>query len=254
MIAPASPERARELFGSWEETPIDSCLNGIMGKLLAAEDGESVLAEVGCFRLLAGTPNAELVYYPLPGSFAILVPQNEDWARLIERCYPRNARRVKRYAIRKDTVFDRLYLEKLAAGAPEEYTFSFIDEKLYSECLENSWSEDFVSSYGSKEMFLKKGLGVVALRDGIPVAGASSYSTFSGGIEIEVDTRQDHRRRGLATACAARLILACLEKDLYPSWDAQNIWSVGLAEKLGYRFSHAYTAFEVTKEENKQKP
>ena len=36
-----------------------------------------------------------------------------------------------------------------------------------------------------------------------------------------------------------------LEEGLYPSWDAHNMDSVRLAEKLGYKFSHAYTAYEV---------
>ena len=49
----------------------------------------------------------------------------------------------------------------------------------------------------------------------------------------ETDTREDHRRKGLAYACGAKLILECLERELYPSWDAQNMWSVALAEKLG---------------------
>ncbi len=62
---------------------------------------------------------------------------------------------------------------------------------------------------------------------------------------IEIDTRDDHRRKGLAYACGARLILECLEKGLYPSWDAQNKWSVALAQKLGYHFSHEYIAYEV---------
>ena len=102
-----------------------------------------------------------------------------------------------------------------------------------------------MSNYGSREAFLEKGLGVVALFGGALVAGASSFSTYSGGIEIEVDTRQDHRRKGLATACAARLILACLDRGWYPSWDAQNPWSLALAEKLGYHFDRGYTAYEI---------
>ncbi|MDD6328823.1 MAG: GNAT family N-acetyltransferase, partial [Lachnospiraceae bacterium] len=35
------------------------------------------------------------------------------------------------------------------------------------------------------------------------------------------------------------------KENKYPSWDAQNKWSVGLAEKLGYHFSHEYTAYEI---------
>ena len=85
----------------------------------------------------------------------------------------------------------------------------------------------------------------VILKDGEPVSGASSYSGYLGGIEIEIDTREDCRRKGLATACGAKLILECLRKGWYPSWDAQNLWSVALAEKLGYHFSHAYTAYEI---------
>lgn len=76
-------------------------------------------------------------------------------------------------------------------------------------------------------------------------AGASSYSGYRGGIEIEIDTNEVYRRKGLAYICGAKLILECLDRNLYPSWDAQNIWSVALAEKLGYHFDHAYTAYEV---------
>ena len=36
---------------------------------------------------------------------------------------------------------------------------------------------------------------------------------------------------------------------IYPSWDAQNMNSVRLAEKLGYEFDHEYTAYEVSGED-----
>ena len=53
------------------------------------------------------------------------------------------------------------------------------------------------------------------------------------------------RRKHLVTIACSALILKCLEESLYPSWDAQNIHSVSLAEKLGYEFDHAYVAYEV---------
>ena len=87
---------------------------------------------------------------------------------------------------------------------------------------------------------------MAALKDGELAAGASSYSRYIEGIEVQVDTKKEHRRKGLAYACGAKLILECLERGLYPSWDAQNLWSVALAEKLGYHFSHEYIAYEVT--------
>ena len=47
----------------------------------------------------------------------------------------------------------------------------------------------------------------------------------------------------LASAVGARLILSCLDEGLYPAWDAANILSVRLAEKLGYEFSHEYCCY-----------
>lgn len=112
-------------------------------------------------------------------------------------------------------------------------------------CRENGWANDLVSQYKDYNTYKALGLGVAVLKDGELVAGASSYSTYDKGIEVEIDTREDHRRKGLAYASGAKLILECLEKGLYPSWDAQNKWSVALAQKLGYHFSHEYVAYEV---------
>ena len=87
---------------------------------------------------------------------------------------------------------------------------------------------------------------MVIVKEGVPVSGASSYSGYPGGIEIEIDTRADFRRKGLARICGAKLILECLERGLYPSWDAHNPGSAALAKKLGYRFDRAYAAYEMT--------
>ena len=47
----------------------------------------------------------------------------------------------------------------------------------------------------------------------------------------------------LALSCGARLILDCLDRRLVPSWDAHNLPSVSLAEKLGYRLRAPYQAY-----------
>ena len=90
---------------------------------------------------------------------------------------------------------------------------------------------------------------MVILKSGRIAAGASSYTRYNEGIEIEVDTTEEERRKGLATIASAALILRCLDEGLYPSWDAQNMNSLRLAEKLGYEFDHEYTAYEVSREE-----
>lgn len=237
--------QAEKLFAGWNETLIFSCLQKVMGKIYVTdlEQPRSAFAFVGCFGFYAGVPDREMVMSK-PGGYAILVPQDEQWAKLIGECHPA-ARRFTRYAIKKDTVFDRAMLKNQLGRLPAGYELRRIDGELYDRCLETPATEDFVSVFGSKERYLRLGRGMVILKDGRIVSGASSYTRYNEGIEIEVDTIESERRKHLATVACAALILDCLEEGLYPSWDAHNMNSVHLAEKLGYEFDHEYTAYEV---------
>lgn len=240
----------KEMFKNWNETLIWSCLQGIMGEIHTNSTEDAAMAILGDFVFYAGNPSEELVRLKPENckqDFIIMVPQNVAWAELIERCYGDKAKKVTRYAIKKEKdIFDICKLEQVILNIPESYELKMIEEPEYNMCRNNGWANDLVSQYKDYNMYKKLGLGVVAFKDGELVAGASSYSTYDEGIEIEIDTREDQRRKGLAYACGAKLILECLKKDLYPSWDAQNKWSVALAEKLGYHFSHEYTAYEIT--------
>lgn len=107
------------------------------------------------------------------------------------------------------------------------------------------WSRDLVSQFEDAGMYARLGLGVAAYYGDELVSGASSYARYRDGIEVEIDTEEGHRRKGLAYACGARLMLECLARGLYPSWDAQNPGSAALARKLGYHDGHDYQAFEI---------
>lgn len=183
-----------------------------------------------------------------PDGFMIMVPQNEGWAKLMEDCFP-SAQKVIRYAIKKDTKFDKEALEKNINELPTGYELTRIDSDIYDKCLNNPVTVDFVSTFESKDHFLEMGRGMVILKNGEIVAGASSYTRYNEGIEIEVDTVKQERRKHLATIACSALILNCLDEGLYPSWDAQNMNSVHLAEKLGYEFDHEYAAYEVARDE-----
>lgn len=238
------------VFNSWEETIIWSCLQGIMGDVYTNDAEDAAMAILGDLAFCAGNPSEELVRFKpekCKQDFIIMVPQNEEWGKLIEKCYGDKAKKVTRYAIKKEPdAFDKEKLEQVVLNIPDGYELKLIEEPEYRMCQRNDWSGDLVSQYKDYETYKKLGLGVAVLKDGELVAGASSYSTYDKGIEIEIDTREDHRRKGLAYACGAKLILECQKRDLYPSWDAQNKSSVALAEKLGYHFSHEYVAYEVT--------
>ena len=233
------------LFAGWEETLIYSCLQQIMGKIyvIDVESPKSACAFVGCFAFYAGEPCEELIKAK-PDGFVIMTPQNDAWAKAIEKCFS-SAQKVIRYAIKKNTKFDSNKLKDMVKLLPKGYELKKIDGDLYDKCLKNPATADFVSSFENKDKYIEYGRGVVITKGNEIVAGASSYTRYKEGIEIEVDTIESERRKHLATVACSSLILECLKEGLYPSWDAQNVNSVHLAEKLGYEFDHEYVAYEV---------
>ena len=241
----ADTSKVEKLFGGWEDTCIYSCLQKVMGKIYVTdeENPRSAMAFAGCFAFYAGEPDRELVSEK-PKGFVIMVPLNESWAALIEECFP-NAEKATRYAIKKNTRFRKEVLERIAAGLPAGYEMRKIDGEIYDRCLSDPEFRDLVGSFDSKEQFLELGRGMVVTKNGKVVSGVSSYTRYLGGIEIEVDTAPEERKKGLASAVSAALILSCLEEGLYPSWDAANLTSVRLARKLGYEFSHEYISYKV---------
>lgn len=227
-----------------------SCLQGVMGRAVWNESRTAAAIISGDFGFLAGKPD-EGVLRRVPGP--LLVPRSGDWFPLIERVYGGRAVREVRYAILKEPdIFDRAKLSRIAASLPEGYEMRRISEELVPVLLAEEWSKDFCSAFDSPADCCRRGVGYVALWDGVPVAGAGSYCVYCGGIEIEIDTREDHRRRGLAAACGARLILECLERGLYPSWDAHDLRSVALAEKLGYHRGQPYPVYWIGRD-NRQR-
>lgn len=239
------------LFDNWNETMIWSCLQGYMGRAWADEALQPNAAQIitGDLCFFAGEPNSELVKN-IPSDFSskllFMIPENEDWAALIEQEYSNRYHKFMRYAIKKEKdVFNRDKLDAYIQKLSGEFTLRKIDEALYNSIKKEDWSKDLCSQFPQYQDYERMGLGYVVLSGDSIVSGASSYTVYDGGIEIEIDTREDFRRRGLALVCAAKLILECLDRGLYPSWDAANKQSVALAEKLGYNFDHEYVTYSV---------
>ncbi len=253
MIKADNLSKLQEWYEGWEESMLWSCFQKVMGEAFVdnAEQPQAAIVHVNCFAFAAGKPSKQLVqdwYEEKVNSFAIITAREDAWNEVFEAVGKDKCRRVERYAIKKEKdCFDAERLNCFVEQLDAKYEIKPIDETIYNECKKQDWSVDFVQGYKTYDEYQKYGLGFVVFCDGEPVAGASSYSGYLGGIEVEVDTKEEYRRRGLATACAAKLILECLKRGLYPSWDAQNRWSVALAEKLGYHYSHTYIAYEMWK-------
>jgi GNAT superfamily N-acetyltransferase len=246
-----NPEKASPFFERAQDTMLAACLQGVMGEVYVDEQEKSAsaIAVVGDFARLGGIPSETLLreFVAMRGpAYLILVGSDQGWNRLIEEVFGNKARAFTRYALKKNEhSFNEAVLQSTVEALKEGYVLKPIDEHLYHQCLSQAWSKDLVSLFPSYELYAEHGLGFCALKDGSVVSGASSYYYYPGGIEIEVDTHPEQRRQGLAAACSAKLILTCLQKGLFPSWDAHTKQSLQLALRLGYHFDHEYAAYEL---------
>ena len=88
------PAEAAELFGSFEDTMVLSCLSGIMGGVYAVAEWPlcSAAAVLGDFAFFAGQPSEELLRFRPDGRpYALLTPQNDAWAAEIQRVFGKAA-------------------------------------------------------------------------------------------------------------------------------------------------------------------
>ena len=265
-------EKVKSLFGNLENNFLLACLQEIMGEVYSfdCDNPKSAVAVLGDFRIFAGEPDENLLKFDYfdykkdeskydmcdckRSDMEIIIPQNYKWTELIRSTFVESfegtldLKEIKRYSTFEDmSQFDLDKLNDIKNSIKEGFEILDIDEEIYKRCLENEWSKDLVGIYKNYEDYSKKGIGVVLLdrSNNEIVSGASSYCTFEGGIEIEIDTNEQHRRNGYALICGASIILKCLERGIYPSWDTHNKGSIELAKKLGYREKGEYTAFEL---------
>ena len=231
-----------KLFAGWEAPMVQACLQGRMGRVQTLGK-DSALASIGDFCFLAGEPSPELLERT---DAPILVPGSAGWEALIREVLGEWAVPFTRYATRREPEnFRRDRLIHFTRSLPHGFTIHPIGREIYFTLMEEEWAWDLCGCFAGASDFLERGLGFVVTHNGLLVAGASSYAACDGAIEIEIDTRPDFRRLGLATACGGKLILECLRRGLYPGWDAHDGRSLALAEKLGYRLDHPYTAYWV---------
>lgn len=234
------------LFAGWEETMIWSCLQDCMGVAYADDLNHPQSAQIitGGFCFFGGKADEGIIQNS-EGLAFVMVPPDEHWEKAIEREFGHKVSRQIRYATKKEPdVFARSKLKGIVETLPAPYELRMIDREVYGKIMSSRWAVDLCVNFESCEDFIENGLGVVLMNGEEILSGASSYTYYRGGIEIEIDTREDQRRKGFALACGARLMLECLARNRYPSWDAHNLGSLALAQKLGYHFEREYPVYE----------
>ncbi len=229
-----------------------ACLDGCMGQAFGDHPSKPQAAVmcVGDFAILGGNYQSAAARH-LTGKLALekgktwYIPAVQGWAEHIAFWKPQKMEHGTRYAMETCEPFDKEKLQSIAGALAPDVVLRPIDASLYLLAMQEPWSRDWCSQFDDATDYACRGIGVAALMRGELVAGASSYVVYNQGIEIQTDAREDMRRQGLAGACCAQLILDCLAKGIQPSWDAANIASLLLAQKLGYVLKKRYDIWEV---------
>ena len=176
----------------------------------------------------------------------IIMIFDSSWLVLIEKYYVNRFKMFKRFSIKREpNVFKRDILNSYIKAIEPNFEIKRIDKDIYIKVLKDAFMADCCSNFTSIESFLNNGIGYVIIYNDEVVSGASSYSYCKGSIDITIGTNEAFRKKGLALACASKLILECLDNNIYPRWDATNLESVALAEKLGYHFDKKYEAYTI---------
>lgn len=100
-----------------------------------------------------------------------------------------------------------------------------------------------IGAFDSPKDFVTRGIGFCMLKEDTIIGGAYSSLIADNAIEVSIVVDPAHHRQGIASALAAQLLLWCLEHEMSPHWDAANMESCHLAEKLGYNNKAQYTAY-----------
>ncbi|WP_055070144.1 GNAT family N-acetyltransferase [Clostridium massiliamazoniense] len=243
-------KNASKFFKDIDEKIILTYIQGHMGEAWVDDLIDPTMIEVivGDFVFFGGIPKGEeaeelILNIPLN---SIIYVENNKWGDLLEKFYQRDIKKIKRYAFKKHKEnLNKAYIDSLVKKLPKGYSLKKADEKFLDDYLIDEISVDFMSQFKSKEDYLKRGIGYFITKENKVIAGASSYVIYDDGIEIEVDTCKDYRDKGFATIVSSALISECLDRGIYPNWDAANLISVKLVGKLGYKLNYEYEVFSI---------
>lgn len=246
-MSPADRAVLRPLFAGFPGLHgcLDAALDGGMGEAWADEvERPSVCVIHLDFYMLggdAGAPAAQDAVRRIEGRVSI-VTSNAGWEPLLRNTFGDALKQRTRVAF-KPGPWDRARLRGFIDALPDGLAVRRID-RADAERFEEL-ADSLVYNFPSLDDFIERGAGFGIKHEGRFVSGCSSFAISPHSLEFEIQTHEDYRRRGLASATAAAMIEHCIERGLRPEWDAHNEMSAALAEKLGFVDPAPYPAYEI---------
>ena len=247
------------LFEGIDDSMVIACLQGYMGDVYVKtlERPGAALIVSGEYSFFGGDPDSDDAAYIARHIFdvietgattGIFADDKPAWETTLVAVAENNPQPVPRYGIvQKDYDFDQVRLVAFIGSLPEGFILAPFGEAIYRQAMAENWSREFCETFSSVEDYLKRGFGYAVLADGELVSGASTMTVYDGGAEMQVATREDHRRKGLGLSCAAALIKECVRRMMRPCWDAANPASMEMALKLGYEYKGEYITIRMSR-------
>jgi GNAT superfamily N-acetyltransferase len=231
---------------------VAAVIEGGMGKVFAdSREAPCVALAVLDFHFLAGDPlhaNALRLFKLLQPGEVVIAP-TPAWQHLVAATYPSALAVYHREAFQAEK-FDVDKLRRFCQALPSGFELRQVRLEEVTQ-FATDLDPALVYNFRSHEEFMTRGVGLGILHQGTFVCGASSAAVGGGKVEIELQTHPQFRRRGLARAVAAALILYCLEHGIEPCWDAANEPSAALARQLGFHSTGKYEAYRLKPPEGK---
>jgi GNAT superfamily N-acetyltransferase len=191
--------------------------------------------DLGCYAIfggMAGTTGATELMASVVRPREIILPEDQEWRDLAHEVHGARLedRPMRTYSGHE---LDAERLASLVAAAPAEFTIEPLGPRLAAQ-LDTELEPHALQAFPDIDDFVARGMGFGAVCGGRLVGAASSYALSSLRVEVAVATRPAFRRRGLARAVAAAMLVHCLRDGLRPEWSAANPASKRLALALGY--------------------
>lgn len=215
---------------------IECVIEGQMGETYVdnIETPSVYKIQSGPFFYFAGNSSGEDAQEMLKGiqPWTLFMPSAAGWLEAGKSMYGEKLISFSRYSFSSECLSAER-LEKL----PVVSIFSKDVKRVDLTAATEVWGQDHfldLSYFESPSDFIERGIGYYVERRGTIIGAAYSSLVCSKGIEVSIFVSEDYRRQGIATTLAAQLLKWCLENNMDPHWDAANLESCVLAEKLGY--------------------
>lgn len=221
-----------------------SVLQGLMGEAYVNDTKNSTFAILlvrhYCFMSgdISYTELKELVNSKLKAR--ILIP-SDNIKELLEVIFKDEIIKRERYSIKKNPKFNVEQLQRYVENLSDKYTVKMIDKEIAERIKDKNL-------YNISHNYEKVGIGHCCLFNDDIIGVASSNFFYNDGIEVNIKVSEEHRRNGIATALASKVILKCIEENKKVSCDAANKESLGLALKLGFEYDSMYNVYDLKKE------